>query len=304
MDTPGQVPDAPADEASPGRLARLRSWATSKADQAAVSARAARQGHASVDIGFRLADRDKEVAAAVLAGGVAYRFFFWLLSCFLFLTGGLGFGDGHRVTDTVTASGLNPQVAHALTDSWRTAQQSRWWLLLVGAWLVLWTGYMAAKALALVHAVVWDLSPPRVKHRLQSSLAFTVAAFSLPAAMAGARWVREQSPGYGITATIAVALVPLVFWIVASRWLPHADVGWLGLLPGAVLFAAGVEALHLFTVFYLDPKLNHATELYGVLGIAATILFWLYITGRLVVAAAMLNASLYERHSSEPAGPA
>ena len=121
--------------------------------------------------------------------------------------------------------------------------------------------------------------------------------------MAGARWLREQSPGYGITATLVVGLVPLVFWIVASRWLPHADVGWLALLPGAVLFSVGVEALHLFTGFYLDPKLNHSTELYGVLGIAGTILFWLYISARLVVGAAMLNASLYERRSAEPQSP-
>ena len=66
-------------------------------------------------------------------------------------------------------------------------------------------------------------------------------------------------------------------------------------MPGAVLVAVGLEGLHLFTVYFLGPKLANATELYGVLGVVSTILFWLYITGRLVIGAATINASLYEQ---------
>jgi uncharacterized BrkB/YihY/UPF0761 family membrane protein len=53
-------------------------------------------------------------------------------------------------------------------------------------------------------------------------------------------------------------------------------------------------------VYFLGPKLANATELYGVLGVVSTILFWLYIVGRLVVGAATVNASLHEQSTRTP----
>jgi uncharacterized BrkB/YihY/UPF0761 family membrane protein len=67
------------------------------------------------------------------------------------------------------------------------------------------------------------------------------------------------------------------------------------LLPGAVLIAVGVQVFYLFTTLFLGPKLASATELYGLIGIVGTILFWLYIVGRLMIGGAILNASIHER---------
>ena len=149
----------------------------------------------------------------------------------------------------------------------------------MGIWLVLWTGYLGAKALMLVHATVWGVAAPRVRNVLIASLVFTGTVLLLIGAMSAARWVREESPTPGLIATFAVVLVPFA----------------MGLLPGAALVAVGLEGLHLFTVYFLGPKLANATELYGVLGVVSTTLFWLYIVGRLVVGAATINASVYEQ---------
>jgi uncharacterized BrkB/YihY/UPF0761 family membrane protein len=165
---------------------------------------------------------------------------------------------------------------------------------------VLWTGYLGAKALMLVHATVWGVAAPRVRNVLIASLAFTGTVLLLIGAMSAARWVREESPTPGLIATFAVVVVPFAIWLVASRYLPHEDVGWMALLPGAVVVAVGLEGLHLFTVYFLGPKLANATELYGVLGVVSTILFWLYIVGRLVVGAATVNASLHEQSTLTP----
>ena len=43
------------------------------------------------------------------------------------------------------------------------------------------------------------------------------------------------------------------------------------------------------------PKLANATELDGLLGIAATALFWPYLLGRLMLGAATLNAAIHEQ---------
>jgi uncharacterized BrkB/YihY/UPF0761 family membrane protein len=296
---PDLGPDLPTPPVVTGKVGRAKAWAKDTAQRGSTWALGARKDHASVDVGFRLADRDKRVAAGVLAGGVAYRFFFWLLSCFVLLTGGLGLGTGPRVEAAVSSSGLDPQVAQVVLDSWSSTQGSHWWVLLVGLWLVLWTGYLVAKALVLVHAAVWGVAPPPLRNPLRASLMFSATALAFCGCIALARWLRAESPRLGLVATLLVVAVPFAVSMLAARALPHGDVGWLGLLPGAVLFALGVQGLHLFTVYYLVPKLGHSTELYGILGIVGTLLLWLYISGRLVVAAATLNASLYEQRSGQ-----
>jgi uncharacterized BrkB/YihY/UPF0761 family membrane protein len=85
---------------------------------------------------------------------------------------------------------------------------------------------------------------------------------------------------------------------VASLALPHASTSNVHLVPGVLLVAIGAQAMHVFTVFYLSPKLESSSELYGGLGAAATVLLWLYLIGRLVVLSAVLNATLWERQQS------
>jgi uncharacterized BrkB/YihY/UPF0761 family membrane protein len=282
-----------------GRIARTIAWSRTTTERAVDWATAAREKHRTVDAGFRAADRDKRVAAGVLAGGVAYRFFFWILAISLLTDGALGFLDGPDVHAALVAQGVDDSVA----DSFQAATPSdsaKWWLLIVGIWLLLWTGHLGAKALMLVHATVWGLPPPHVRNVLVASLVFTGTVLTFVASIAAVRWLRAERPEIGAVATLALLVVPFTIWLLASNRLPHQDVGWLGLVPGAALVALGFEGLHLFTVYFLGPKLEHATELYGVLGVVSTILFWLYMTGRLVIGAATINASLCEQRSQTP----
>ena len=69
-------------------------------------------------------------------------------------------------------------------------------------------------------------------------------------------------------------------------------------MPGALLVGIGTQGLYLFTVLYLNHRIESATEAYGALGIAASCLAWLYLVGRLVVAAPVLNATLWERYGA------
>jgi uncharacterized BrkB/YihY/UPF0761 family membrane protein len=291
-------PDAPApNEAAAGRptrAARVVGWGRATSTRAGAWAVAARETHAGVDVGFRMADRDKRVSATVLAGGVAYRFFFWLLSLALLLGGVLGFADAEDV-ESASANGLGGALADAVGDAVRSSQTARWWLLLVGFWLLLWTGYMGAKALVLVHATLWGLPPVRLRNALLASLAFTGLAVGFLAALSLTRWLRTESDVVGLVATVALVLVPFAMWLAVSSVLPNRASSWRDLVPGAALVALGVEALHLFTVVFLGPRLASATELYGGIGVATTILVWLYLAGRLVIAAGILNATMVER---------
>ena len=80
------------------------------------------------------------------------------------------------------------------------------------------------------------------------------------------------------------------FFLVTQNYTFDLDVtawGWIHLL-------LGIEALHLFTTYYLEKKLANASDLYGVLGLATTALFYLFLVGRGVVWAAELNAVVWE----------
>lgn len=299
-----ETPPAPEPaQRPPGCVSRASAWSKAKGTEATAWAEGARESRASVDVGFRIAARDKHVAAGVLAGGVAYRFFFWLLAGSLLAGGALGFFDTSTVEAATGDDGIAATLADAVGDSVRASGAARWWLVIVGGWLLLWTGYMGAKALVLVHATVWGVPPPRIGNAVRASLVFTGAAVGLFAAMAGARWLRDETGLVGLLITLLLLAIPFVFWLAATRALPNRAAVWTDLVPGAALVAGGVQALHLFTVFFLGPTLDSATELYGGIGVATTMLFWLYIVGRLVIAAATLNASLVERRDAGPATP-
>jgi membrane protein len=92
------------------------------------------------------------------------------------------------------------------------------------------------------------------------------------------------------------SLIPFFFiWLGVSLRLPHGDAPWKALVPGAVLVAAGIGLIHLGTVLVIAHYLERASATYGALGVSFTILMWLFISSRVIVASAMLNAVLWQR---------
>lgn len=83
--------------------------------------------------------------------------------------------------------------------------------------------------------------------------------------------------------------------LAAMELLPHADVRWTALLPGVAVVGIGMQLMHVIVVVYFVPKLGRSSELYGSLGISTVVLLWLYLTARLIVSAAFLNATLWDR---------
>ena len=80
--------------------------------------------------------------------------------------------------------------------------------------------------------------------------------------------------------------------------LPHPPgLSWRAFIPGAALVAVGMEGIQLATVLYLSHKAKQVSASYGALGIALILLLWLYLIGRLIVAAAFLNATVWESHN-------
>jgi uncharacterized BrkB/YihY/UPF0761 family membrane protein len=287
---------------------RQSDGARAKLAAAAASAKGASERHISIAVSLRAVERNKRVAATVLAGGLAYKLFLWLLPFGLIVGGALGLMNANSTEDAVSNGGLPAAISNAVGDASRSTQSDSWWLLLVGVSALLWSGFTGAKAAQLIHALIWEQPPPRTKP-LIGSLVFTGTACAVWVAIAVTWWWRDQT-GHGLLVA-ALTIAPFVaLWLGVSLLLPHRDAPWQSLVPGALLVGIGLPVLHGLIVAFLVPQLQKAQELYGVLGAATTFIFFIYLVALLVVLAAVLNRSLYDEMNrtasppseAEPAG--
>jgi uncharacterized BrkB/YihY/UPF0761 family membrane protein len=290
---PGE-PDAAASQGFADRVHKTIAVGSERAASAA-------EYHASVAVPFRAADRNRRVAASVLAGGFAYRLFLWLLAFGLVVGGALGLGDAEGTEQAVASGGLPAAVVNVIGDIARAADSNSWWLLLIGVPTLLWEGYAGAKGLERVHALVWNDHSPRRMRALKSSLAFSGGMCLFISAVSLSWWFRDTSAATQWL-IFAAMIVPLAaVWLLASLRLPHGSASWKYLLPGALLLAVGFQVVHGLVLYFHAAKLEKSTSLYGALGVTTTLLFVGWVVGWLVVTSAILNSSLYE-DSQERAG--
>lgn len=279
-----------------GAMARARL----ESERAREYAEDARARSPVVDLGLDVLERDRLRIGGLLSGALAYRMFLWLLPFTLLLVGALGavtavVGDAPQ--DLSDELGLQGVLADLVREG---AQQRGWWIaLLLGITGTAYAGLGAVRALSISHAAAWGIRPERVRRPLWASLWLFAVVAGLLALSGLSTWLREHAGLVGTLVTIVVVgVVFAVVWLRVSERLPHGDVPRRMLVPGAVLVAIGAQALSLFTVYYLAGQAERATSTYGAIGAALTILLWLFILARLVVAGAMLNAELARRRDA------
>ena len=190
---------------------------------------------------------------------------------------------------------------NAIGDVARAADSNSWWLLLTGVPLLLWEGYTGARALQLIHSLVWDEPPPRIRP-LQSSLAFSGGMCVFVGTVMLTWWLRDWTQ-LGQLGVLVLMVGPLAgLWLAVSLRLPHGSARWTALLPGAILVAVGFQVTHGLVVYLLGPKLETSMSLYGALGVLATVLFFMWVIGRIVVTAPILNSALHDELSGRHQG--
>ena len=280
----------PADDgkaAEAGRSERARA----KIGAAMESAKGASERHVALAVPIRAVERNRRVAASVLAGGLAYRLFLWLLPFGLIVGGALGLSNASDTEDAVEGGGVPAAISNAIGDASRAADSNSWWLFAVGVPLLLWTGFTGAKAVVLVHSLVWDEPPPKPKP--VGSLVFTGMLCAAIITVALSSWFADVA-WHGLLAA-ALTIAPLTgLWLWVSLHLPHRDAPWRALLPGALLIGIGVPVLSGLVDAFLVDELAKSTSLYGGLGAATTLIFFVYLLGILVVSSPVLNSSLYD----------
>jgi uncharacterized BrkB/YihY/UPF0761 family membrane protein len=161
-------------------------------------------------------------------------------------------------------------------------------------------GLGTAKVLRAISAVAWGQPVERMKHSWLAPLVTLGVAVAVGGSIVALQVIRQDSERIGLIFVGTEVVLLVVLWVVVSLILPHDPrATWLDMLPGAVVVGLGMWLLHVVSVYFLAGRVASASELYGSLGVAAALLAWLYLLGRLLVAAAMLDATLFERRERD-----
>jgi uncharacterized BrkB/YihY/UPF0761 family membrane protein len=289
-------------QASGARAGRMRSRAAGvrkRVEHLTERAQSERGRHGSVDAAFEMVDRDVEFGGGIIAGALAYRLFIWLLPLALVAVAGLGLAaEAKSETPQNAAESLG--LAGIVTNSVAAAAKgsARWYALAIGIPVLIYTTRGILRVLIGSHRILWaDVRSAAPKPTLVSSLRLLALLLCFPLATVVSSAVRAWSPGIGLLTTLLTILPYAGLWLLISIRLPHRAAAWTDLIPGALLFGLGIEAIQLVAAYFLAPYALAKQGTYGALGVAAALLFTLYLVSRLAVAAAVLNATLWERRA-------
>jgi AbrB family looped-hinge helix DNA binding protein len=253
------------------------------------------------DLGFAVVNRDRLIASSVLSAFVAFRLFVFLIPYVYVLVAGLGFYSESRpggTEDLARDVGFAGVVAADIADALQTSDRGRWFALVAGTLALSWASLGVSRSLHSVNQVAWRLPRRRMPTSVTAVVGplLLVTAFMVTTGVAAA--VRERSSGAAVAVTVATFVVYAALWLAASITLPRAPGSpWGALLPGAVLTAVGLQVLHVVVVYYFVDRLGRASAVYGALGVALVVLAWLFLLGQLTVAAAELDAAIWEQRA-------
>ncbi len=290
-----------------GRVARARMRADAiqaRAQRLAERGQHERSKHASVDAVYEMVDRDEEFGGGIIAGALAYRLFLWLLPLALVAVAGLGLG-ADAASETPKQAARTVGLAGLVSSSVATASDSaaRWYALLVGIPILLYLTRSVLRALIGSHRILWGdvrAAAPKPTVMATCKLLGLLVAFFLAEVLSSALRAHSIGP-VGVLVTLLAVLPFAGLWLLVSVHLPHRGATWTALVPGALLFGIGAELLLILAAYLFAPYAVAKQGTYGALGTAAALLLGLFFVCRLVVLAAVLNATLWERRERSSA---
>ena len=260
---------------------------------------AARRRSAALDATFETIERDSEIGGSMLSGALSYRLFVFALPLAFFVVSGLGLLasalgiETQAITSSVGLAGVvTKQVASSASGS------SSWWVVLTSFFVLVYATRVFLRAVAITHSLAWERSAASVKVRSRSLGIFAAALFGQLLLVA---WVwapsSHQTVIGGIFALAAFVFALAGLWLIISlevaplgRRLDRPD-------PRIALLRNRLRGVVLFNILILGSLIETKTSTYGALGTAATLLLAFFLVGRVIVGAAVLNATLYERRS-------
>jgi uncharacterized BrkB/YihY/UPF0761 family membrane protein len=279
-----------------------RRWLSRELDRAQARLEQERERRYVVALGYAVADRSRRTGASVLAGALAFRFFLTLLPLTLVLVVGLGYAKsaGGTPSDALSQFGIKGVLASTINQSANFSDPGRTAVLLLAIVGVLSGTRTSVDTLRAIHALAWGLTISRWRRKSVAAIIFLGAVIIVLCCAGLATRARTAAGvGLGLGAAVGLAVVSGGLWLAASHLLPHPEgLHWKAFVPGALIVGIGFAVLQAVTANWIGPRLQHQGSLYGSLGVAFVVLGWLYVVGRLLVAAPLVNAAMVEHGAS------
>jgi uncharacterized BrkB/YihY/UPF0761 family membrane protein len=206
-----------------------------------------------------------------------------------------GFVSARDLTD---AGGISGSLREQIRAAFAQSGGSQWVATLLGLFGMVWAGRSLSKALWATSASVWGLPPAsKASVRIVGSIVGLVSCMGLIAVIVNR--LREEL-GFAVASVsfVGALVVYIVAWFVISLLLPRATPDPGAVLPGALLVAFVIAAMHAVSELYLPGRFEQASTLYGTVGATVVTLGWFFILGRSIVLALILDAVLYEQIGS------
>ena len=248
-------------------------------------------------------ERVTELNGGFAASAVTVTLFlsiFPLLLVAIAIVGFVAASDEDLAEDVIDRLGLTGPAADLLTSAIGRAADSRQAASIIGLAGLVWAGSAVAVALQQAIRLPWQERSRGLRDRLLGMAWLAVASLVVATSLA-LGGVLGALPDWAPTALVAAGSVALglaleaalfvwMFWGLGTRRVP-----WRDLLPGALVAAAGFEALKLVGTVVVPRMVAHSTALWGSIGAVFALLAWLALFARLLVYASTLNAVRYER---------
>src|SRR4051794_25694365 len=177
----------------PSTAGKLRDNAA-RAQATAVRTRERLEQVPRLRAGFESLATEQRSGAPLLAGGLAYRLFFWLVALGLLAAALLSFWvreDQRNAETTAKSFGLAGVAARSAASAVEDGSKARWYFLVSGLVLLVYFGMGAVRALRLAAFLAWRLEPDRLRGALKASLVFSGFLVGALIAGVGTAWIRE-----------------------------------------------------------------------------------------------------------------
>jgi len=305
---PGPATDSEPPLPAPGLTGRARIQAQHlrrRAEETVKTLESKRPANRWVDAGFATFERDVTSGGGVLAAALAFRVFIFMVPFVFVVVTAFPFAadasstDPRELADKFGMAGL---VATAINSTDTMSFWSRVSLLAAGLFALVLASRSLVRVLRITHGLAWHTRVPKLRRPILAALVLIASITGIVLFGAWTSKLQGQVGVIGLVPMLLGGVVLVAVWTFVQDHLPHADVPWTKLIPGAVLVALGVEGLQLVTVIWFTRYIESKSETYGAIGAALAILLWAYFLGRIIVTGTMLNAALYEQEHPVPPG--
>jgi membrane protein len=195
-------------------------------------------------------------------------------------------GKGNDIADTlIDRFGLSGEGADAVRHAFAAPESVKGSVTVISILFVIFSALAFARALQRLYEKAWKLESRGIKST-GWGLGWLVI-FSL-------YWAIISALGDNSRPVIGLSLA-FVLWLVTPYLLLERRIPWRTLVPQALLTAAGIVGVGIWSTVYMSRAVSTSAEQFGVVGVSFALLTWLVAMSFAIVAAATVGTAIHVR---------